>query len=161
MLQIFHYFGADQKILTDAHPHIGTNKLPKIINNMCEKIISLGGEIHFNTKVIDFILSNDNKTFSSTNEPFQNSPNSPRKKIIGTITKNVLTGEKKSFYADSVLLATGHSATDIYHILAKIAPESLEAKTFAVGVRVEHPRSLIDKIQYHSNNSENLRGNES
>ena len=156
VLQIFHYFGADQKILTDAHPHIGTNKLPKIINNMCEKIISLGGEIHFNTKVIDFILSNDNKAFSNTNEPFQNSPNSPRKKIIGTITKNVLTGEKKSFYADSVLLATGHSATEIYHILAKIAPESLEAKTFAVGVRVEHPRSLIDKIQYHSNNSENL-----
>lgn len=156
VLQIFHYFGADPKILTDAHPHIGTNKLPKIINNMREKIISLGGEIHFNTKVTDFILNNDNENSSGSSENFQISQNSQKTRILGANTKNVLTGEKKCFFADAVLLATGHSATDIYKILAKIAPESLEAKTFAAGVRVEHPRALIDKIQYHSNESENL-----
>lgn len=147
VLQIFHYFGADEKILTDAHPHIGTNKLPKIINNMREKIISLGGEIHFNTKVTDFILNKDIENENSTQLCGR---------IIGANTKNVITGEEKCFFADAVLLATGHSAADIYQILAKIAPESLEAKTFAAGVRVEHPRSLIDKIQYHSNENENL-----
>ena len=147
VLQIFHYFGADEKILTDAHPHIGTNKLPKIINNMREKIISLGGEIHFNTKVTDFILNKDIENENSTQLCGR---------IIGANTKNVITGEEKCFFADAVLLATGHSASDIYQILAKIAPESLEAKTFAAGVRVEHPRALIDKIQYHSNESENL-----
>lgn len=147
VLQIFHYFGADEKILTDAHPHIGTNKLPKIINNMREKIISLGGEIHFNTKVTDFILNKDIENENSTQHCGR---------IIGANTKNVLSGEEKCFFADAVLLATGHSAADIYQILAKIAPQSLEAKTFAAGVRVEHPRSLIDTIQYHSNESENL-----
>lgn len=185
VLQIFHYFGADEKILTDAHPHIGTNKLPKIINNIREKIISLGGEIHFNTRVTDFILNSDDKTVNSTKQcgqkltyeekcfihdrpnssnPNKNSQNShildknpsSETRIVGANTKNVLTGEEQCFFADAVLLATGHSATDIYQILAKIAPESLEAKTFAAGVRVEHPRSLIDKIQYHSNESENL-----
>ena len=176
VLQIFHYFGADEKILTDAHPHIGTNKLPKIINNIREKIISLGGEIHFNTKVTDFILNSDDKTVNSTKQcgqkityeekcfihdrpnssnPNKNSQNShdldknalSETRIVGANTKNVLTGQEQCFFADAVLLATGHSATYIYQILAKIAPESLEAKTFAAGVRVEHPRSLIDKIQ--------------
>lgn len=144
VLNIFHYFGADEKILTDAHPHIGTNKLPKIINNMCEKIVSLGGEIHFNTKVTDFLLS-------------PNETDTPQKQIItGVKTKDTISGEEKSFTADSILLATGHSATDIYTLLAKIAPDSLEAKTFAAGVRVEHPRQLIDNIQYHSNKNHQL-----
>ena len=144
VLNIFHYFGADEKILTDAHPHIGTNKLPKIINNMCEKIVSLGGEIHFNTKVTDFLLS-------------PNETDTTQKQIItGVKTKDTISGEEKSFTADSILLATGHSATDIYTLLAKIAPDSLEAKTFAAGVRVEHPRQLIDNIQYHSNKNHQL-----
>ena len=129
ILKIFTHFGADKKILTDAHPHIGTDKLPKIINNMKDFIRSMGGELHFNCKCIDFI--------------------SDGKKITGVKTVNLKTSEEKDFSGNAVLLATGHSATDIYELLAKKAPHSLEAKTFAMGVRVEHPRTLIDSIQYH------------
>ena len=129
ILQIFAYFGADKKILTDAHPHIGTNKLPQIINNMRNKIIELGGEFYFNTRATELLGSNAS--------------------VTGVRTINVHTNEEKNFTADAVVLATGHSASDIYHMVAKMNPASLEAKTFAVGVRVEHPRVLIDAIQYH------------
>lgn len=129
ILQIFTYFGADKKILTDAHPHIGTDKLPLVINNMRNKIIELGGEFYFNTRVTDFIMNGNT--------------------ISGVKAVDVHTAEEKEFSADAVMLATGHSASDIYYTIAKHSPESLEAKTFAVGVRVEHPRSLIDAIQFH------------
>lgn len=135
ILQIFANFGADKNILTDSHPHIGTDKLPAIISAIQEKIISLGGEFHFNTKCTDFITKDVNGKLAAT----------------GVQTEDTLTKEKKSFSADSMLLATGHSAVDIYELLAKTAPSSLESKTFAVGVRVEHPRELIDSIQYHGN----------
>ena len=133
ILRIFNYFGADEKILTDAHPHIGTDRLPQVINAMRAKIIELGGEFHFNTKVTDLILNLENHQPSAK----------------GVRTVNTSTGEEKNFTADAVLLATGHSATDIYMMLAKNCPSALEAKTFAAGVRVEHPRMLIDAIQYH------------
>ncbi len=133
ILKIFNYFGASEKILTDAHPHIGTDRLPQVVNSMRNKIIELGGEIHFNTLVTDLILEANNNS----------------KKVSGVKTVDTITGEEKTFSADAVLLATGHSATDIYKMIAKLAPEALEAKTFAAGVRVEHPRSLIDAIQYH------------
>ncbi len=129
ILQIFAYFGADKKILTDAHPHIGTNKLPQVINNMRNKIIELGGEFYFNTRATELLGSNAS--------------------VTGVRTINVHTNEEKNFTADAVVLATGHSASDIYHMVAKMNPASLEEKTFAVGVRVEHPRVLIDAIQYH------------
>ena len=138
ILKIFNIFGADPKILTDAHPHIGTDKLPKIINSMKEKIISLGGEFHFNTKCTDLIIQ------KST---------SAKLLIQGIIAQDLNTNEEKTFTANNVILATGHSATDIYLLLAKKCPESLEAKTFAAGVRVEHPRELIDSIQYHEQNA--------
>lgn len=138
ILSIFVHFGADQKILTDAHPHIGTDRLPKIINNIRSFIISMGGEFHFETICREFITETKNGT----------------KQITGI--KAECGGEAKLFSADAVLLATGHSANDIYFNLAKTAPECLEAKTFAVGVRVEHPRSLIDAIQYHGKIQENL-----
>lgn len=138
ILKIFNIFGADPKILTDAHSHIGTDKLPKIINSMKEKIISLGGEFHFNTKCTDLIIQ------KST---------SPKLLIQGIIAQDLNTNEEKTFTANNVILATGHSATDIYLLLAKKCPESLEAKTFAAGVRVEHPRELIDSIQYHGQNA--------
>ncbi|MBO4532727.1 MAG: FAD-dependent oxidoreductase [Treponema sp.] len=128
ILQIFHAFGADQKILTDAHPHIGTDRLPKIINAMRNKIIELGGEVHFNTLCTDFIIENGRV-----------------KGVVCTTT---------TIFADAVILATGHSATDIYRLIAKAAPAALEAKTFAVGVRVEHPRTVIDSIQYHGKTGE-------
>lgn len=138
ILKIFNIFGADPKILTDAHPHIGTDKLPKIINSMKEKIISLGGEFHFNTKCTDLIIQKSE---------------SPKLLIQGIIAQDLNTNEEKTFTANNVILATGHSATDIYLLLAKKCPESLEAKTFAAGVRVEHPRELIDSIQYHGQNA--------
>lgn len=141
ILKIFVHFGADPRILTDAHPHIGTDVLPKIITNMRTKIIELGGEFHFNTKVVDLICSEDNK------------------RVSGVQAVDLTTLEVKTFTGDAVVLATGHSASDIYTLIAKISPESLEAKTFAVGVRVEHPRQTIDAIQYHGKAGTEKAGN--
>lgn len=132
ILQLFAYFGADKSILTDAHPHIGTDKLPAIIEAMQQKIISLGGEFRFNSKCVAF-TTNGTKPLT----------------VTGVTIENTVTQEKSSLNADAVLLATGHSAVDIYKLIAETAPAALEAKTFAVGVRVEHPRDLIDTIQYH------------
>lgn len=142
ILRIFKYFGASEKILTDAHPHIGTDKLPQVINSMRNKIIELGGEFYFNTRVTK-LLTTDSKS-------------SPSKHICGIEAQNTISGEKLSFECDTVVLATGHSASDIYKMVAEISPSALEAKTFAAGVRVEHPRTLIDAIQYHGNLNNNL-----
>jgi len=131
--RIFVEFGAPEAIMTDAHPHIGTDKLPEIVSSMRKKIISLGGEFYFDTMCTDLITEKSAEGL----------------KVTGVRTKHVASGEEKSFTADSVILATGHSATDIYQMIARISPSSLEAKTFAVGVRVEHPRALIDAIQFH------------
>lgn len=133
ILALFHYFGADEKILTDAHPHIGTDRLPKIIMAMREKIIELGGEIHFNTRCVSLITKIEDE----------------KKCVKGIRAENTLSGKTEDFFADAILLATGHSASDIYKMIATESPQSLEAKTFAVGVRVEHPREVIDTIQYH------------
>ena len=119
ILQIFNFFGADENILTDAHAHIGTDKLPKIINAIRDKIISLGGEIYFNTKCSDFILE----------RLPQNANAAASFKITGIKAVNLETESETSFYADAVLLATGHSASDIYSLLAKKCPSALEPKT--------------------------------
>lgn len=123
ILNLFVHFGAEEKILYESHPHIGTNKLPHIITAMRHKIIECGGEFLFEKKVVDFITSNE--------------------KITG-----VKTGDGDLFQADAFILATGHSARDIFELLnnKKIL---IEAKPFALGVRVEHPQSLIDRAQYH------------
>lgn len=118
---VFH--GATEQILVDAHPHIGTNKLPKIIENIRETILKFGGEIHFNTKVIDFVVKNN--------------------KLQAIQLQN---GEEMR--VNAVVLATGHSARDIYELLHK-KEISIKAKSFAMGVRVEHPQEIIDQIQYH------------
>ena len=118
---VFH--GATEEILVDAHPHIGTNKLPKIVQNIREAIIKYGGEVHFNTKVTDFKLNNN------------------------TI-KAIILNDDKELAADRVILATGHSARDIFELLQK-KDIALKAKSFAMGVRVEHPQHIIDSIQYH------------
>ncbi len=138
ILQIFHEFGADEKILTDAHPHIGTDKLPKIINAMRDKIIELGGEVRFNTRCTDFIIE-DGRVKGVVCTP--STPSTPSTGSGTTGTAEIL--------CDAVILATGHSAGDIYKLLARTSPQSLEAKTFAMGVRVEHPRAVIDQLQYH------------
>ena len=116
-------FGAPKSILVDAHPHIGSNKLPGIIGTMRKYIQQCGGEVHFGQQVTDFHREN------------------------GRLT-GVSTAQGKTFVGAAVLLATGHSARDIFELLhAKSI--ALEAKPFALGVRVEHPQSLIDQIQYH------------
>jgi hypothetical protein len=118
---VFH--GATEQILVDAHPHIGTNKLPKIIENIRENILKFGGEIHFETRVTDFIIKN--------------------KKLQAIHLQN---GQEMT--VNSVILATGHSARDIYELLHS-KNIALKAKSFAMGVRVEHPQEIIDQIQYH------------
>ena len=124
ILGIFHQHGASEDILVDAHPHIGTDKLPKVIKAMRETIISCGGEVHFTTKVTDLLIK-DNE-------------------VIGVKCSD------EAFYGP-VILATGHSARDIYTML-KSRSVAIEAKGIAVGVRLEHPQHLIDCIQYHNKN---------
>ena len=136
ILTLFTFFGAAESVLTDAHPHIGTDKLPKIVNAMREKIISLGGEFHSCTKCVDFITETKGG----------------KKRITGIAAEDTKTKERRTIEADAVLLASGHSANDIYELVARCAPEALEAKTFAAGVRVEHPQKLIDAIQFHGKN---------
>ncbi len=118
---VFH--GATEQILIDAHPHIGTNKLPKIIQNIRENIIKFGGKIHFESRVTDFKIKNN--------------------KLQAIQLQN---GEEMT--VNSVILATGHSARDIYELLHK-KEITLKAKSFAMGVRVEHPQEIIDQIQYN------------
>lgn len=123
ILSIFVQFGAAENILYESHPHIGTNKLPGIISAMREKIIDCGGEFLFNTKLTDLIIKDD---------------------IVTAIT----TANQQTLSADAYILATGHSARDIFIMLHQ-KKISIEAKPFALGVRIEHPQLLIDTLQYH------------
>lgn len=123
ILNIFVQFGAEEKILYESHPHIGTNKLPHIITSITQQITACGGEIFFEKKVVDFLVEHN------------------------TI-KAVKTSDDNTFYADAIILATGHSARDIFELLHQ-KNILIEAQPFALGVRVEHPQSLIDSIQYH------------
>ena len=122
ILKLLVAFGATPDILVEAHPHIGTNKLPQIIQDIREKIIEFGGKVLFETRVIDFILKNN--------------------EIQGIVTQNGDT-----ILSNKLILATGHSARDIFELLHK-KEILIEAKPFAIGVRAEHPQSLIDSIQY-------------
>ena len=140
ILRIFSYFGADKSILTDAHPHIGTDRLPAIVNAMRKKITELGGEFHFHTQCAGFVTEH-----APASAPDETS----LLRCTGVKVKSTDGSAEQIIPANAVLLATGHSAIDIYELLAKTAPACLEAKTFAVGVRVEHPRALIDSIQFH------------
>ncbi len=124
IIDLFVQFGADENILYEAHPHIGTNKLPQIITAIREKIVECGGEYLFEKKVTDIVIANE--------------------KI-----KAVKTGDD-SFEADAYILATGHSGRDIFTLLHS-KNILLHAKPFAMGVRIEHPQHLIDNIQYHCN----------
>ena len=121
ILNVFWQHGASTAILADAHPHIGTDRLPKVIEAMRNTIINSGGEVHFKTKMTQLILDGD--------------------KVVGCVA------DKE--YRGPVILATGHSARDVYRYLAEAKVE-IEAKGIAVGVRLEHPSHLIDQIQYHS-----------
>ncbi|MHA7101592.1 NAD(P)/FAD-dependent oxidoreductase [Roseivirga pacifica] len=122
-LEILVAHGATDQILVDSHPHIGTNKLPKVVQEIRESILGAGGEIHFDTKVTDFVLDGDEM-------------------------KGVVLADGAKLTGLGVILATGHSARDIFHLLHQ-KQVFIEAKPFALGVRIEHPQALIDKIQYH------------
>jgi uncharacterized protein len=115
--------GAPERILIDAHPHIGSNLLPKVVMAMRDSIRQAGGEVHFQAKVAEFILENGR-------------------------ARGVVTSDGREFTGDALILATGHSARDIYHLLEKHQVR-MEQKAFAVGVRIEHPQPLIDSLQYH------------
>ncbi len=121
-LQWFHYFGADERILFEAHPHIGTNKLPGIIVAMREAIVECGGQVLFDTKLTDLIIEGD-------------------------MLKGAVVNGHEKIYADALILATGHSARDIF-VLLNDKGISIESKAFALGVRIEHPQSLINQAQY-------------
>ena len=122
ILNVFCQHGASTNILADAHPHIGTDKLPRVIENMRNTILKSGGEVHFQTKMTRLILDGN--------------------RVVGC-----LANDKE--YHGPVILATGHSARDVYRYLNENSIE-LEAKGIAVGVRLEHPSMLIDQIQYHN-----------
>ncbi len=123
VLEILVAFGAKEDILVDAHPHIGTNKLPKIIAAIREAINDCGGEVRFDSRVTDFLIEGD-------------------------AIKGVEINDNEKLKADAVILATGHSARDIFRLL-KNRKVLIEAKPFALGVRIEHPQKLIDNIQYN------------
>lgn len=122
VLDVFIQHGADERIGYEAHPHIGTNKLPRIIENIRQTIIEAGGEVHFNKKLVDFKIEN------------------------GNITK-LICADGDEMVCQNLILATGHSARDIFELLHQ-KNILLEAKPFALGVRIEHPQALIDSIQY-------------
>ncbi len=131
ILDILIQHGAQDEIAIDAHPHIGSNILPKVIKNIRETILEHGGEFYFESKVTGFII-----------EDFR--------------IKGVVVNDKTEYFGNSVVLAAGHSARDIYYLLDK-NNVALEAKSFAMGVRIEHPQLLIDQIQYHTQSrNENL-----
>lgn len=115
--------GAPERILIDAHPHIGSNLLPNVVKAMRESIRAAGGEVHFEAKVTDFLIENQK-------------------------ARGVVTADGREFTGEAVILATGHSARDIYRLLAE-KEVRLEPKPFAMGVRIEHPQPLIDSLQYH------------
>lgn len=130
ILSTFIQFGADDDILVNNHPHIGTNKLPQIITEIRQQIIACGGEVRFNSKLTDILLDGD--------------------EISG-----VVINQDEKLATKKLILATGHSARDIYELLHKKGIE-IEAKQFAMGVRVEHPQELINSIQYHGVSCETL-----
>lgn len=140
ILNVFCQHGANTNILADAHPHIGTDKLPRVIENMRNTIIKCGGEVHFQTKMIRLILEGEGKLTAPDAAAGD--------RVIGVEAVNLATGAEET-YRGPVILATGHSARDVYRYLAS-AKIDIEAKGIAVGVRLEHPSQLIDQIQYHN-----------
>jgi len=129
ILNVFCQHGASTNILADAHPHIGTDKLPRVIENMRQTILRAGGEVHFQTRMTRLLIEG--------------------RRVVGCLCETNGNGGGMLELRGPVILATGHSARDVYRYLADAGIE-IEAKGIAVGVRLEHPAQLIDQIQYHS-----------
>lgn len=138
ILNVFCQHGASASILADAHPHIGTDKLPHVIENMRNNIIRCGGEVHFETKMTGLILNT-------------NTDGSCRVVGIEAVDQSAEGNGRQMEFRGPVILATGHSARDVYRYLASAKIE-MEPKGIAVGVRLEHPAEIIDRIQYHNKN---------
>ena len=140
ILQIFVQHGASPAILSDAHPHIGTDRLPRVIENMRKTILACGGEVHFQTKMTGLIVRSKEQGARS-------------ERIVAGIEAEVtscpLPHAPRTTFDGPVILATGHSARDVYRYLAESGID-IEAKGLAIGVRLEHPAHLIDQIQYHN-----------
>ena len=140
ILQIFVQHGASPAILSDAHPHIGTDRLPRVIENMRKTILACGGEVHFQTKMTGLIVRSKEQGARS------------ERIVVGIeaeVTSCPLPHAPRTTFEGPVILATGHSARDVYRHLAESGID-IEAKGLAIGVRLEHPAHLIDQIQYHS-----------
>ena len=140
ILQIFVQHGASPAILSDAHPHIGTDRLPRVIENMRKTILACGGEVHFQTKMTGLIVRSKEQGARS------------ERIVVGIeaeVTSCPLPHAPRTTFEGPVILATGHSARDVYRYLAESGID-IEAKGLAIGVRLEHPAHLIDQIQYHS-----------
>ena len=130
ILNVFCQHGAQTTILADAHPHIGTDRLPRVIENMRNTILRCGGEVHFQTLMTDFLIEGN--------------------QVVGCLCRSTAAAKEFELHGP-VILATGHSARDVYRLMASRNIE-IEAKGIAVGVRLEHPSHLIDQIQYHNKN---------
>ena len=130
ILQLLHYHGAADEILYESHPHIGTDKLPEIIRKMRQTIVDCGGEVYFNSRLTDIVVENSE-------------------------VKAIVINGADRYKVQYLVLATGHSARDIYYLLHE-RDVKLEMKPFAMGVRVEHPQKLIDDIQYHQSKNSYL-----
>ena len=142
ILRVFCQHGASTNILADAHPHIGTDRLPKVIEAMRRTIIDCGGEVHFQTKMTGLVIDHSPLTIDHCQAG----------RVIGVKAQQMVNGQcsmfnEKEFFGP-VILATGHSARDVYRYLAQEGI-TMESKGIAVGVRLEHPAQLIDQIQYH------------
>ncbi len=150
ILNVFCQHGASTNILSDAHPHIGTDKLPRVIENMRNTILRCGGEVHFQTKMTRLIIRGERRK-----EGGERIVGNGNAQVIGVEAENKSLSSLLSplssikEYFGPVILATGHSARDVYRYLAESEIE-MEAKGIAVGVRLEHPSMLIDQIQYHN-----------
>jgi len=131
ILEILVAHGATEEILYDAHPHIGTNKLPQLVAELRASIVNAGGEIHFDTKVVDFLFKSPNSNPTTQGQ-----------------LQGVATADGRAFMGMGVILATGHSARDMFE-LCQQKNVLIEAKSFAIGVRIEHAQKLIDQAQYH------------
>ena len=149
ILQIFVQHGASPAILSDAHPHIGTDRLPRVIENMRNTILRNGGEVHFQTKMTGLIIDHLSLTIDHSSHCSGTGVEGGR--VVGIVAKKMVNGQWSMVneFRGPVILATGHSARDVYRYLAESGID-IEAKGLAIGVRLEHPAELIDQIQYHS-----------
>ena len=155
ILNVFCQHGAQTTILADAHPHIGTDRLPRVIENIRETILRCGGEVHFQTCMTDLLLEGNRVVGIKVTQALPSPKGEETVARPSPSPSGEGEGVRPEFLHGPVILATGHSARDVYRLLASHNIE-IEAKGIAVGIRLEHPSQLIDQIQYHNRNGRGL-----